>query len=99
MDTPMDGRMDAWMGTGLAFFGCGDVCLGLCGFSACSVSTCAVTGGSSPGGISAPSSFCFCFGGGGLCAGRIGFVVGSSCITASACPSEFSTFGLMGIVV
>ena len=96
MDTPMDGRTDAWMGTGVALFGCGDGCLGWSGFSA-GFSTCAVTGGSSPGGISAPP-FCFCFGGGGLCADRFGFVVGS-CITASVCLSGFSTFGLTGMDV
>ena len=42
----------------------------------------------SPGDSSAPSSFCFCcatLGGGGLWGGRIGFVVGVSCFTASAC--------------
>ena len=42
----------------------------------------------SSGGSSAPSSFCFCcatLGGGGLWAGCVGFVVGVSCFTASAC--------------
>ena len=41
----------------------------------------------SSGGSSAPSSFCFCcttLGGGGLWAGRVSFVVGVSCFTASA---------------
>ena len=42
----------------------------------------------SSGDSSAPSSFCFCcatLGGGGLWAGRVSFVVGVSCFTASAC--------------
>ena len=91
MDRPMDGWTDAWIGTGVALFGCGDGCLGLSGFSVCSSSSAgALTGGSPSGGISAPSPFCFCFGGGGLCAGRLGFVLGSSCFTASACLSGLS---------
>ena len=100
MDRPMDGWTDAWIGTGVALFGCGDGCLGLSGFSVCSSSSAGALTGSSPsGGISAPSPFCFCFGGGGLCAGRLGFVLGSSCFTASACLSGLSTFGLIGMDV
>ena len=100
MDRPMDGRTDAWMGTGVALFGCGDGCLGLSGFSVCSsFSAGALTGSSPSDGISAPSPFCFCFGGGGLCAGRLGFVLGSSCFTASSCLSGLSTFGLIGMDV
>ena len=100
MDTPMDGRTVVWVRVVVAFFNCGDDCLGWSDFSACSTfSAGKVTGCFSPGGSCTP--FCFrlvTLGGGGLWAGCIGFVVGS-CITASDCLSEFSTFGLVGMVV
>ena len=74
----------------VVLFNCGDGCSGSSGFSGCSFSACTLTGGSPSGGKSDTSPFCFCFGGGGLCAGRLGFVLGSSCFTASACLSGFS---------
>ena len=92
-DTPTDGRTDAWVRVVVAFFNCGDGCLGWSGISACfSFSAGKVTGCFSPGGSSTP--FCFCLvtlGGGGLWAGRIGFVVGT-CFTGSACFSVSSGF-------
>ena len=90
MDTPTDGRTDAWVRVVVAFFNCGDGCLGWSGISACfSFSAGKVTGCFSPGGSSTP--FCFrlvTLGGGGLWAGRIGFVVGVSCFTASTLSPE-----------
>ena len=86
-DTRTDGRTDVWMRVVVAFLNCGDDCLGWSGFSAFSAGK--VTGCFSPGGSSTP--FCFCLvtlGGGGLWAGRIGFVVGVSCFTASTLSPE-----------
>ena len=99
MDTPTDGRTDVRVRVAVAFFNCGDDCLGWSGFSACSsFSAGKVTGCFSPRGSSAPTSFCFrlvTLGGGGLWAGLIGFVVGTCCFTGSACLSVSSGFSTL----
>ena len=86
MDTPTDGRTVVWV---RVVVDCGNR-FGWSNFSACSsFSAGKVTGCFSPGGSSTP--FCFrlvTLGGGGLWAGRIGFVAGISCFTASTLSPE-----------